>query len=233
MNYSLILTIVLFSLCGQAQNYEDLIVRTKGDTIECDITLLNEKSVFFNYRPKRSEVNERLPLFDVLWLKLDGEVIQCRQNELQFFDPEKWIVIRQVDGNTREMNFNLAEKWAQVVYNKPEHIIKSDLETDVISIEGTHRKVGYMPLRANQFWMNYDYSFKIQVQEYGYKFEVMSLDPWEESTFDIRYWPLSAFKNADGKWLQGYDILYYSIENQVNDFEQSLYDYISNPPDKD
>lgn len=53
-NYLLILIIFVFANSIHAQSFDDLIITKNQDTIQCKITLVNDNSIFYDYKKRRS-----------------------------------------------------------------------------------------------------------------------------------------------------------------------------------
>lgn len=52
--YLILSFLFLFGILVQSQNFEDLIITKNQDTIYCEITLINEYNIFYNYKKRKS-----------------------------------------------------------------------------------------------------------------------------------------------------------------------------------
>lgn len=70
----LLLILVSISVFVNAQTFTDQIILKSGDTITCEITLINELNIFYTYKKKRTEKYDYVALNDVStynWLSKD------------------------------------------------------------------------------------------------------------------------------------------------------------------
>lgn len=65
MKRVLIFLLVIKSSLLFAQNYNDKIITLKGDTIRCEITLVNSENIFYSMVFKRDIQNENMPLTQI------------------------------------------------------------------------------------------------------------------------------------------------------------------------
>lgn len=65
-NYLLILIILALASQLNAQSFEDLIITKQNDTIECNITLINESSIFYDYQKKKKTKSTYISKNEVL-----------------------------------------------------------------------------------------------------------------------------------------------------------------------
>jgi hypothetical protein len=71
MKKFLLIIFVLLTVCGYSQKYMDKIIKTNGDTINCQITSINDIYIFFNVQKNNLNIIDHLPLTVVKWYILD------------------------------------------------------------------------------------------------------------------------------------------------------------------
>ncbi len=69
----IILLLTLVSSSTFAQNFNDKIITIKNDTINCNITFINDKNIFYDTQDKKSARSDYIPLLNVKSYNLDKD----------------------------------------------------------------------------------------------------------------------------------------------------------------
>jgi hypothetical protein len=89
-----ILGLILYSSLF-SQGYRDFIITFSGDSIVCEITLINDQNIFYNHRPKKAQVNDHMAIENVSSYSSQGQNIdltlaQYEEIELPEYDGVQW-----------------------------------------------------------------------------------------------------------------------------------------------
>lgn len=93
MKTTVLILSILSSSILYSQEYKDLIITKTNDTINCNITLVNESSLFYDYLKRNTKHSKYISLNEVLTYSNDGNQV-------------KSVVV--VDIKNRRGNINLA-----------------------------------------------------------------------------------------------------------------------------
>ena len=78
---------LLCALSSIAQEYKDLIITKSSDSIKCKITLVNDQNIFYNHKPKKTEINSFISIADIkTYTKGSDVIVPVRRDKIVLTD---------------------------------------------------------------------------------------------------------------------------------------------------
>lgn len=144
------------------------------------------------------------------------------------------FIVIPCEGKAREELYKKIVEWINKTYNKPNEVIKAQVENDYIRFQGLESK-GYCRKPMVLICEDIRYEIEISVKDGKYKFDVVKLESAETNKYgNIIGWSEITFKKgwmnfkSNGEVRDQYKDTMPKIARYINSLNQSLHDYIYN-----
>lgn len=182
--------------------------------------------------------------YTLLFLAFSNNVFSQEANPNETTPPTEFIVnteqqltdfiVISCEGKAKEELYKKVVEWINKTYNKPNEVIKAQVENDYIRFQGLESK-GYCRKPMVLICEDIRYEIEISVKDGKYKFDVVKLESAETSKYgNIIGWSEITFKKgwmnfkSNGEVRDQYKDTMPKIARYINSLNQSLYDYIYN-----
>lgn len=221
-----------------------------GDTINANITLDNESSLFYNYLKKKTIKSTNRNKVDVKYYTFKGKTYETQRPVVDASTVNRFImtkdtftdyVVIQCKNKAKSEIYDKAILWINRAYKNPKEVILSEIKGEYIRIEAISKTAikvynkGLLGIGEGNLFRNAKYQIEISVKEGKYKFDVISIEEYiTPSKYVVGGWTPTYFLNNqkhfyddDGKLKEAFEETPLYITSHFNELNKSLDNFIN------
>lgn len=146
------------------------------------------------------------------------------QNKLELTPDGYESVVTEIQGKTASELYKETKNWVQTYYKNPKEVLKSDIENDVIRIDGFCSDC-FVVKSIIENVCDYEYSIEISFKDGKYKFDyIVGQLSGDGSNFFYTY---KTFFKSDKSVRKAYQRSFETMNISANDTYVSLFEYLN------
>ena len=134
-------------------------------------------------------------------------------------------IVVEVEGKTAADLYQSAINWVQTTYKNPDKVLKAKIENESIRIDGFASNAWWYKSMGIKNYYDMEYSITISFKEGKYRVEITIGDFFTNGQKLTYRYP--TFFKGDGSVRSSYEDAVPSLEETINNLNNSLYNYIS------